>query len=239
MTSEFEAITKAAEEKRRQQDIEDYNNEAAGRDTGRMKRFGVGRALEEAAQEEKRKKATLEQLMLDQAYRAAWTGAMDAINQADEAVYDALIRVNNDLSLASASHQDLLGRATKTESGIRVFRDKHSKTFTEHGEVVSQDLAESIEWKEGSPTWEEHNASQDRLIHAQESYDDVSAKSDRIAEIREEMENEDDPLSIEEVKAIELEAKEIYQSLNVSVDQDVTLEKAAAPAVVPDLNLNF
>lgn len=239
MNPEREAIRKADADQRLKQNAEDYHNELAGNDVGRIQRFGFDRVRKEAAIKEERRKSAFEQMMLSEAYRAAWMDAMNAVNKAENALYEALVDASNDLSLVQNIHKDLMDNAATTADGTKVFRDKDGHAYNEKGERLSADIAATIIWPDDAPTWEEYSESSDKLRTAKGRYKDINAKSDRLAEIREELNDKDNPLSLDEIEDREQEALDIRSSVDQSVRHEVELKQAQQPAVAPDLNLTF
>ncbi|MBV1873871.1 MAG: hypothetical protein KUG80_03770 [Gammaproteobacteria bacterium] len=239
MNLEQEAIRKADADQRFKENRDDYNNELAGNNVGRIQRFGFDHVRKEAVQEEKRKKSALDQMMLSEAYRAAWTGAMDAVNKADDAVYKALVDASNDLSIAQKTQKDLLDNAATTKGGTKVFRDKDGNAYTENGERLCPEIMANIMWADNAPTWEKYSESKEYLTSSQDRYNDVNTKSDRLVEIREELTDNDNPASIDLVTKLEQEANDIRESLSVakiSHELELTSEK---PTHIPDLQLTF
>lgn len=240
MTSEFEAINRAADEQRRTQNLDDFNNEMAGRDTGRIKRFGFDQARQDAIQDKKRKQSAFEQLMMNAVYREAWTSALNALNQAEEAVYHALIQASDTLHHAQRQYQELLDKAALTADGQRVFKDKHGDVYTEDGDKLSADEAAQIDWRGNDPSREDQTHRQDALTTAQKEFDRINGHSNRLVEIREEMTaGKSNPLSIDQVQGREHEINDIRKSLNQSMTHDLNLEQSQQPVIAPDLNLTF
>lgn len=240
MTSELEAINRAADEQRRTQNLDDFNNEMAGRDTGRIKRFGFDQARQNATQDKKRKQSAFEQLMMNPAYREAWTSAMNAVNQAEEAVYHALIKAGDTLHHAQRQYQELLDKAASTDDGQRVFKDKHGDVYTEDGEKLSADEAAQIDWRGDDPSREDQVHMQDALTTAQEEFDRINGHSNRLVEIREEMTpSKSNPLSLDEIQVMEQEANDIRNAVDQSVRHDVEIKHAQQPVIAPNLNLTF
>lgn len=236
MTSEFDAINKTADEQRRAQNFDDFNNEMAGRDTGRIKRFGFDQARQDASQEEKRKQSAFEQMMMNAVYREAWTNAMDAVNQAEEAVYHALIQASNTLHHAQRQHQKLLDKAALTADGQRVFKDKHGDVYTEDGDKLSADEAAQIDWRGDEPSREDQIHRQDALTTAQEEFDRINGHSSRLVEIREELTaGKSNPLSIERVDELKQDVLELQESLTNDRKQEASLEQSTKAVVAPHL----
>lgn len=239
MNPEREAIRKADADQRLKQNTEDYLNELAGNDVGRIQRFGFDHVRKEAVQEKKRKKSALDQMMLNEAYRAAWMGAMDAVNKAETAIYEALVDASNDLSLAQNRHKKLLDNAATSADGTKVFRDKDGNVYNESGERLSAEIIATIIWSDNSPSWEEYSEGKEHLTSAQDRYNDVNAKSDRLFEIREELTDEDNPLSIERIDELKQDALDLQESLHNDVKQEASLEQSEKPVVAPDLSFSF
>lgn len=239
MDSEFEAINKAADEQRRTQNLDDFNNEMAGRDTGRIKRFGFDQARQDVIQKEKRRQSALDQMMMNAVYREAWTSALNALNQAEEAVYQALIQASDALHHAQRQYQELLDKAAMTADGQRVFKDKHGDVYTENGEKLSADEAAQIDWRGDDPSREDQIHIQDALTTAQEEFDRINGHSNRLVEIREELTDQNDPLSIDEIQARVQEVNDLRQSVEISeISSEISL-RHDIPEVVPDLKLTF
>lgn len=240
MTSEFDVINKAADEQRRAQNFDDFNNEMAGRDTGRIKRFGFGQARQDATQDKKRKQSAFEQMMMNPAYREAWTSAMDAINQAEEAVYQALIQASDTLHHAQRQYQELLDRAALTADGQRVFKDKHGDVYTEDGEKLSADEAAQIDWRGDDPSREDQAHRQDAITNAQEEFDHINSQSNRLVEIREELTDQDDPASFHHIGELEKESLDIRSSVDQAFDKDANYTASSETSLpMKPINMSF
>ena len=239
MSSDQDTIQKAETDLRREKDLDDYHNELMGNDVGRIQRFGFEHARQEAAADEKRKKSAFEQMMFNEVYRAAWESAMDAVNEAESAVYEALIQASHDLSEAERRHNDLLRRASTTPEGIKVFGDRDGNIYTENGEPLTAEVVASLVHDDSAPTWEDYSGSREKLIAAQIHHSDVYAKSDRLVEIRDELTDENNPLSIDEIQDRVQEVNDLRQSVEISeISSEISL-RHDIPEVVPDLKLTF
>ncbi|SIS41861.1 hypothetical protein SAMN05421686_101115 [Thalassolituus maritimus] len=239
MSSDQDTIQKAETDLRREKDLDDYHNELMGNDVGRIQRFGFEHGRQEAAADEKRKKSAFEQMMFNEVYRAAWESAMDAVNRAENAVYEALIQASYDLSAAETSYNDLLKQATTTTDGTKVFCDKDGNVYTEDGEPLPAEIAESLVWDDNAPTWEEYSASKENLTNAQSRYGEVNAKSGRLVEIREELTDENNPASIERIHELTQDALDLQESLDNEVRKETSLEQSMKPVIAPDLSFSF
>ena len=192
MDKDFEHAESVRQAKRQEQDRTDFNNEMAGNDTGRMTRFGLDQHRDKEAQEkEKRKKSALETLLQNTEYREVWTSTITALNEADQAVHDALNLAAEKLSEAQNEHEDL-----------------------------------------------QTKASQEKLDKAEEHYDHVQECEDRLTEIREEIEDENNPASLDRLGELTQIVQDIEANVSPKPDNKHELGiKHVSPASVPDLAL--
>jgi len=75
-------------------DNHDFNNEIAGRDTGKISRFVSDAERDQRngkSASEKSLRSALEAMLANPVYAAAYQDTMNAVNDADAAVYDALV----------------------------------------------------------------------------------------------------------------------------------------------------
>lgn len=158
----FETITRRAEDRRRTELTNDYGNENAGRNTGRMKRHLPGEAAPDAIrkrrdEDARRMMSALEQLLLDPIYRAKYEAfglfLSDAENKADNLIEKAeskLAEIDAKISAAIESAPKLNGKA--------IFRYADGRVIDEDGEELSSDQVEGIVWPDGSMSAEEFTA---------------------------------------------------------------------------------
>lgn len=102
------------DERRRLQDLGDYNNEAAGREVGRIQRFFTGEndRSEDGHRREKEKReerTRLAILMADQAYKALYNDVLNDLNALDDKLYAAMV----DASDAAANGDDAAKKRLK------------------------------------------------------------------------------------------------------------------------------
>ena len=237
MSSDQDTYQKAENDLRREKDLDDYHNELMGNEVGRIQRFGFEHGRQEAAADEKRKKSAFEQMMFNEVYRAAWESAMDAVNEAESAVYEALIQASHDLSEAERRHNDLLRRASTTPEGIKVFGDRDGNIYTENGEPLTAEVVASLVRDDKAPTWEDYSGSREKLIAAQIHHSDIYAKSDRLVEIREELTDENNPASIERIDELAEEAAQIQVSVQPEQIRDATMSITTSETAIPDIAL--
>lgn len=139
---------------KRLQDLEDYQNELADRDTGRAKRFlppGARGGQSKERQERERRNWSRLQMFLytDPAFAALYQDTVDLLTSAETATEKALAKAEKELS-------DLLDKAAQLPDGRAVFMDKDGNARTESGKLVEPAIAAEIEWPDDAPSYEEY-----------------------------------------------------------------------------------
>ncbi len=120
-----EKINARAAEKR-QVDFDDLQNELAGRDNGKISRFISKEERERRNGKTASDKAfqTMLDAMLDNpAYAAAYQATMNAINDADSAVYDAMVESADKLQDTSDALEDAKERGASAEEIARLQKE--------------------------------------------------------------------------------------------------------------------
>ncbi len=237
MDQHFEQAELTRKEKQQQQDKEDYNNEMAGNDTGRIKRFSANKENQTEQDQKKKREKSLQDLLMNEEYLAAWNTATDAVNSAQGAVYDALIKARDDLTIAEKDHAELLSRAITLEDGRKVFLDDDGSVYGENGHEI-QDHNSMHHHHSHAPSWRDFKDSRDHLIKADQHYDDIAEKETRLQEIDETLHDEHAGLSIEDINALKDEAIEIQHSVEPdnAIKYEESFERSTTPVAAPDLS---
>lgn len=205
---EFNIITKAQNERLRQQDIDDLNNELRGTNVGRMARFLSPEARDVVSGENKGKKefsdllhlTMLDTMLMDDEYRQLYDDAMDRLRELEEATQRALDKAQIELEKSQEHLQVTLDRAAKLD-GVHVFKDAQGRVWTEHDQRVKDSDADRIEWKGNEPSREEYHADRARNHTAQQSVDDIRKyQTNTLGDARERLTDEDNPLTKDELK---------------------------------------
>lgn len=102
------------DERRRLQDLDDYNNEAASREVGRIQRFFVGdnersEDGQRRAREKREERTRLAILMADPAYSALYNDVLNDLNDLDDKLYGAM----KDAADAAANGDDAAKKKLK------------------------------------------------------------------------------------------------------------------------------
>lgn len=196
----------------RERDRIDFNNEMAGRDTGRATRFftsgspaSVALAEEKKKEEEHRMTMLAYMLANDAQYAATYTRVMDKLQRAQEAAQRAMLDINQRLDESNVRLEDMRARAAELPDGTKVFRsEKSGDMYTEEGRKLTAQERSAVEIPNDAPSHEEYQ-------HAKHSRDEAQEQKRQVEGYEREvlhpalrrMHNEDDPPSLEELEEIE------------------------------------
>lgn len=189
-------------------DFKDQQDELAGRENGRMKRFLSPEARPEV-QEEKRREAAyqsmLDYLLLnDPEYRALYEKVRDRLDEIERAVAEALQEVNECITQMEENAHTLNGK--------KVFFSRDGKrAYTEDGEELSATDMARITRSEDAPTWEDYDA-------AKRERDDITRYQDDVLNpIKERINDKENPVPKDELEGM-------LDDLNKDVPKTVQLK---------------
>ena len=186
---------------RRRRDFDDLQNELAGRETGRMVRFGVGSARAQQIEEKKRRERAfrneLERLLAtDPEYRALYNDLggklRDAEAEADESISALLKRI--------ASLEEEIVRMQENAvivPGIgRVYRFADGRVVDENRVEVDPALVADIVWPSGATRGEAYFAAQEELDALRNHLTEwESYRVNTLGDIRDRYDNRKEPIS--------------------------------------------
>lgn len=197
-----------------EQDRDDLANEMAGREVGRPKRF----LPEDANPASQRKRRETERefqsrlmalLQSDPEYAVLYNDTMDRLREAEAATEIALAEAEQALHQANQDHEDILDRASTLPDGTKVFRDAEGNVRTADGRLVEGNEFDSIGWQDSAPSYEEFVAKKRALADAQATYDAILLyQTDVLGTARHRLTDEANPVSMEELKAIQRQFEE-------------------------------
>ncbi len=237
---EFLRVEKSKATRRLVQEREDHNNALAGNfDTGRRINRGLKDKDEHEQSVQKRTKQSLSQaLRLNTRYAAQYQALMQNLNDAEDAVYAAQIRSAEWVSEAQSAVRGSLDAASALTDGTEVFQAENGSVFTFDERVVEDSELDDISWREGSPSWETYQGQLAELEEARLSHERMNSHGDHLSKLRNEMEDEDNPVSSERMLEISEEVNAIETSVRNSQEVHSSLEVSATPtAKLPELNL--
>ena len=185
-----------------EQDRDDLNNEAAGRDTGRITRFHPDRdpeLIRTRKQEDKRRISALMRLLEDPGYRAAYDAAWDAFGDAQDAVDQALLEAAEAIDRLTAYTDEMDARAHRLGNEA-VFQDESGRFFRADGSALSDEETARVERSADAPSFEARRQAGDALEAAQARRAHVlEIQATVLDPARARLEDQDDPMSRDEL----------------------------------------
>ena len=197
-----------------EQDRDDLNNEMAGREVGRIKRFlpegHAGPAAQKRRdQEREHLSALLAMLRSSAAYAALYDQTMDALRNAEAATDAALAEARDILANANEALADLMDNANTLPDGTKVFRDQDGNVYTEDGRLIEGEALESIHWRDNAPSYEDFLARRKAVSDAQATIDAILRyQTDILGHARDRLTDENDPPTKEELEDIRRDIEE-------------------------------
>jgi hypothetical protein len=197
-------------EQKRQRDLDDLNNEAAGREVGRISRFHHERdpkTIEDKKQERERRLSALAQLMRDPEYAAAYQRANDAIDRAQAALDTALLENAQITEELQDRLDEMEARAARLPDGRAVFRSAGGSLRTTDGHRLrSEAIPATLILPLDAASYEDYAATRDALTSARAHGQELSrVQTEVIDPARDRMADQDNPPSREELEEIERE----------------------------------
>ncbi len=239
---DFEIAEQVRANRQHEQDTKDFNAEQAGQTSGKIPRFGFQNNHDaELSKKKREREKNFTDLITAITYETAWAAAKEAYNTALTAVYDALTKASDDLSMARKDHQTQLDKTNSLPNGQKVFCDKHGDFYTQDGQKLTEEqLALLDEQARNYGSWENYDESQEKLKQAKDRLEFVKAKEARVAEINEQMDALDgkkDPDSVEEVLRLTDELNDITESVNKNQISHAFEADSIRPIHVPELKI--
>jgi len=220
------------DERRRQQDLDDLQNEIAGCETGRMSRF---LPRDERSPEGQKRKAEQErfnrlmQLLSDPAYLVVYERTMQALTDAEQAVDRTLLRLELEIAQADAALGNIRAHAARLPDGTRIYRDAQGVVRREDGSIVDDDLAATIMWRGDEPGFDSFSIARDRLADLHAGRDEIlTYQNDVLGPARDRLSDEDDPPSVDELH-------DMLDEIEQRLPAHIAIERAPAEAVLPDV----
>ncbi|AQQ04118.1 hypothetical protein B0E33_11380 [Roseibium algicola] len=221
---ELEEIAAAQRERQRAQDLEDFNNELHGNETGRLPRFLSVEAREALAEgktgrQSKSSLSTLDWLLLnDPEFAQAYELAMDALADAEDAVQTALDQAIARAEETQLALDELTDKAMRLSDGRAVFMDQSGIVRDEKGNAIDPVLAATLEWQGYGPSFEDYLEKREADNEADAAVLAIREDQAELGEIRDELSDEDAELSTERVKELHQRVDEIRDTYIAPVD---------------------
>jgi len=220
-------------ERRRQQDRDDYNNEMADRDVGRIRRFlpesARGEDTRKRREKEQRQLSALAMLLQnDPEYAALYEDTFDKLRAAEAATETALARARDGLAAANGMLDETLDRASQLPDGTRAFRDADGNVFSEDGQPITGEALDQVRWRDGAPSYEDYLARKKAVTGAQAAYDEILRyQVDVLGHARGRLTDEDNPPTKEELGELQ---QDIDTQMPDTVRQELTPTSHSEPS---------
>lgn len=219
---------------RRQQDRDDLQNEVAGRETGRMKKFLTADGSDTNAEKKRRKdrafQDALERLLAtDLEYRALYEALGDRLGSAEVEADEAIAALRVEIDNLDTLINDMRDQAARLPDGRPVFRHADGRVVDENGDAIAPELAEGVIWPTDAPSAEDYFAATDKraalwdLMGQWEAY-----RNDTLGGIRDRYDDRNDPMSKDDLKDA-LDQIETVRPKSISFEQDLIVRERAAP----------
>lgn len=152
--------------------------------------------------------SALEALMLDPAYAALYNDTRDVVRDALIAAHSAMEVAVEQLDAAKDALSALQDKAAKlAPDGERVYRHIDGHVYTEDGRKLTSGEAASVVFPDGAPSYGDYRARQDALDKRQRAVDDITRAQGRLGEYQDRIDNSENPLSPDELKAMKDDAE--------------------------------
>ncbi len=227
-----------------QRDRIDLNHEISGEETGRIQRFlsaftGAAQIDSEKKKSERRYNSMLHMLLMEDAgYAQLYYAVEDKVNQAYQAVGQALVDIKQRLLASEQRLEILRDQTAQLDDGTTVFLSSEGSIYTEGGQRLGEEVAQDITIPEGAPSWESYNAEKEKRDALLRDQKEIEAyKTDILENIDLRMKDEDNPLDKDELEDFQnkLDKANMPSSLKSFYNPDVS-EKHPAASVSSEID---
>jgi len=233
----------------------EINHEIAGVDVGRMQRFlnnGDNALNSENSEKKKSERAmTMLRYMLenDAQYAKRYFEVAEKLDKAQQAVDRALIDINQRLAVSDRELQKMEDNSVKADDGTSVFKSSDGSIYDQDGQRLSDEDAQKVSVPDNAPSWEDYKAEKEkREVLLRDKQDIERYESQVVKPAQERMQDQDDPVSLDELDEIEsqIESNAPDSLRKYSNDQVTPSFTSAAQNIqgdallsVPDINVAF
>lgn len=258
--SYFNEISSTEAKRQAREDALDYGHELSGVETGRRVRFGVGNADGGVDGEGKSKKEriarTLEWLLLNDAEYARLHGAvMTAIRQVAQEAQDMITLIETELAAIRGILADIMDNAARLPDGTKVFKDKNGVVMFANGDIVPEELADTVQWTGHEPSYEYMRRAQRREAVLRDALHEVRGIEVEIGGHQDELTNNETPVEAERISDVaenissmreRMERLQAKLETNMQSNADLELVEAididvptrAQNPVIPSVDMN-
>ncbi len=205
------------------QDFDDLQNEMAGRDVGRISRFLNADARDAKSDDKRRSEretalTNLQIMMMnDPAYAALYRDTARTLHETQTFLDQSLEQVQAAKLETQAAMADALDKAARLPDGTQVFKDREGQVRQTDGSIVLDALVASIVWNGTEPTFEEMRTNKNRADGLDELESDILAGQVEIGAMQGRMDDQENPVSAEELDRFKDRAQEIEAGIEESM----------------------
>lgn len=209
------------------QDFRQLQQELTGASGGRMLRFltpEMAERLRADLRAEKRQayySALMMRLLTDAQYRETYEWVWSKLEEYERRAEQALERIRQRMADLETRLDDLRSRAARSPDGTRIYRDQMGAVRAEDGTEITGPALEAVIWPETPVSNEEISAPREELAAlAGDEKAVVRYQVEVLGEAKNRLEDQEDPLSIEELKELDLNLETAAPSALLAFESD-------------------
>ncbi|MBO9462468.1 hypothetical protein [Labrenzia sp. R5_0] len=217
---EFNKVSGSEAQKRAQLDFDDHQNEAAGRDVGRIRRFLTGAQHDpETIKKRREEQETAFYLAIKHNAELArlYEEAAERLRETRQFLDDTREKLVAIRAGIEAQEQDILSRAARLPDGTLVFLGEDGRAYTRDGKLSDDPAAQNIIWQNHHATLSEIQLSDQRRELLEQAEVKVNAHDAELGSLEERYKNTDD-LTADDLKDISKQVEEISSDLSKSME---------------------
>lgn len=198
---------------RKQRDAEDFGNETAGRDVGRINRF-LPKSAQPGTQKAKNEKyadqlSRLALMMQNAQYAALYAETAHLVHDYAAKAEAGLESSKAALSAAGQAVDAITDKAAKLHpGGAPVFCDENGNAVHADGTPLTQDETKSVVWPDDAPSYEGYRDAKNAYADAQARVNAWKDYQAYLGGIQDRLNDPDNPYSPDELRGIQRDIKD-------------------------------
>lgn len=213
---EFNEKSGSEAQKRAQADFDDLQNEVAGRDVGRIRRFLTGAQHDPIAIKQRRadEETTLfVALMQNAEFARLYEEAGERLRETRQFLDDAREQLATIRAEIEAQEQDILSRAARLPDGTLVFQGEDGRAYTRDGKLSDHPDAQNIIWRGDHAKLDEIQLADQRRKLLEEAEQKLDTHDAELGGLEDRYQNTDD-LKSDDLNDIIKRTEDIKESLD-------------------------
>lgn len=213
---EFNRVSGSEAQKRAQIDFDDLQNEAAGRDVGRVQRFHAGGQLDQKIiqkRREDRDTTTFLALMENAKFAALYAEVDEKLREAAKAIDDAKAKLGLFCGELEELENGIMGRTARLPDGTLVFQGDDGQAYTRDGKLSDHPDAQNIIWRDDPANLTEIQIIDQRRQKVEAFENKLNGYDAEIGDMIERHKDTDSPLSSEDLEDMLQRTEDIRENL--------------------------